>query len=51
MPSEVLNPKNTWADKAKYEETAKKLAHDFHANFKQYADQASDEILAAAPRL
>ena len=51
VPSEVLNPKNTWADKAKYEETAKKLAHDFHANFKQYADQASDEILAAAPRL
>jgi phosphoenolpyruvate carboxykinase (ATP) len=51
VPVEVLTPKNTWADKAKYDETAMKLAKLFHNNFQKYADQASKEILDAAPRL
>jgi phosphoenolpyruvate carboxykinase (ATP) len=34
-----------------YERTAKKLANLFHENFKKYADQASNEILKAGPRL
>ncbi len=51
VPDQVLQPVNTWADKAAYEATAKKLAQSFHDNFKQYADQASPEILAAAPRI
>ena len=51
VPDEVLQPVNTWADKAAYETTAKKLASSFHENFRQYADQASAEILAAAPRI
>ena len=51
VPSEVLQPVNTWADKAAYEVTAKKLAQSFHDNFKQYADAASPEILSAAPRV
>lgn len=49
VPSEVLNPKSTWTDKAAYDETAKKLAQMFVDNFEKYADQASEEILAAAP--
>lgn len=51
VPAEVLIPKNTWEDKAAYEATAKKLAKDYHENFKKYADQASKEILEAAPRV
>ncbi|MCA9552363.1 MAG: phosphoenolpyruvate carboxykinase (ATP) [Myxococcales bacterium] len=51
VPTEVLTPKNTWADKTKYDETAKKLAKLFHDNFQKYADQASKEILDAAPRI
>ena len=51
VPDEVLIPKNTWKDPAKYDQTAKKLAGLFHENFKKYADQASREILSAGPRL
>ena len=51
VPSEALVPKNSWADKAAYEATAKKLAGLFHENFKAYASQASEEILSAAPRV
>jgi phosphoenolpyruvate carboxykinase (ATP) len=51
VPSEVLNPRNTWADPAAYDATAAKLAGLFNENFKKYADKASAEILAAAPRV
>ncbi len=50
VPSEVLNPRLTWEDKNKYDETAAKLADMFGKNFEKYADQASEEIKAAAPR-
>ena len=49
VPSEILTPKNTWADKAAYDETAKKLARLYVENFRAYADQASEELLAAGP--
>lgn len=51
VPSEVLTPKNTWGDKHAYDEMAKKLAKLFNDNFKKFADHASPEVLAAAPRL
>lgn len=50
VPSEVLNPVNTWADKDAYAKTANKLAKLFNDNFETYKDQADDEILAAAPK-
>ncbi|BAP54373.1 phosphoenolpyruvate carboxykinase [Thioploca ingrica] len=49
VPAEILNTRNTWANKADYDAQAKKLAHMFAENFKQYADQATPEILAAGP--
>ncbi|NNM32396.1 MAG: phosphoenolpyruvate carboxykinase (ATP) [Gemmatimonadetes bacterium] len=49
VPSEVLNPRNTWADKEAYDATARKVAAMFVENFEKFADQASDEILGAAP--
>ncbi|MDR3516223.1 MAG: phosphoenolpyruvate carboxykinase [Azospirillaceae bacterium] len=47
VPSEVLQPKNTWADKRAYDETAQVLAKRFEANFKQFADHVDDRVLNA----
>src|SRR5262245_20310996 len=48
-PSEILVPRNAWADKAAYDATAKKLAGLFNKNFEAYAAGASAEVKAAAP--
>jgi phosphoenolpyruvate carboxykinase (ATP) len=50
VPASVLTPRETWADKAAYDEKARHLARLFTENFKQFADQASPEVLAAAPK-
>ncbi len=51
VPSEILDPRHTWANKAAYDKTANELAEKFVANFKKYADFANEEILAGAPRV
>jgi phosphoenolpyruvate carboxykinase (ATP) len=51
VPSEILNPRNTWADKDAYDEKAKDLAQQFVKNFEKYASGVSEEILAAAPKM
>jgi len=50
VPSELLNPRNTWEDKAGYDTSANELAQLFNANFEKYAAGVSDEILEAAPK-
>jgi phosphoenolpyruvate carboxykinase (ATP) len=50
VPNEILNPRNTWEDKAAYDEKANELAKKFNDNFKQFADNASQEILDGAPK-
>jgi len=49
VPSAVLDPRSTWTDTDAYDATAHKLASMFIKNFEQYADQASAEVLQAAP--
>ncbi len=51
VPAEVLNPRNTWADKAAYDQKARELAALFVKNFGKYKDQASAEVIAAGPTI
>jgi phosphoenolpyruvate carboxykinase (ATP) len=51
VPAEVLTPKKTWPNQDEYQKSAQKLVDLFQANFKQYADYASDEILKAGPMI
>ncbi len=50
VPTDMLNPRNTWADKKSYDEKAKEVAGFFNKNFEKYADQCSAEVVAAGPK-
>ncbi len=50
VPSEILNPRNTWEDKEAYDAKANHLANEFVKNFEKFADFANAEILAGAPK-
>jgi phosphoenolpyruvate carboxykinase (ATP) len=49
VPTEILNPRNTWADKDLYDQKASELGAKFRKNFEQFEQFANDEILAGAP--
>ena len=51
VPAEILNPRNTWANKEEYDAKASDLASKFVKNFAKYAESASDDILAGAPQV
>lgn len=51
VPSEILNPRNTWKDQQAYDEKAQYLARLFLKNFEKYASGVSEEILKAAPKV
>jgi phosphoenolpyruvate carboxykinase (ATP) len=48
VPAEILQPRNSWADKAGYDQAAKQLAERFRKNFERFAGTA-DEIQKAGP--
>ncbi|XP_020224381.1 phosphoenolpyruvate carboxykinase (ATP) [Cajanus cajan] len=56
VPSEILDPENTWSDKGAYKETLLKLAGLFKNNFETFTNykigennKLTEEILAAGP--
>jgi phosphoenolpyruvate carboxykinase (ATP) len=51
VPSQILNPRNTWVDGAAYDRTARQLAELFHANFRAYAGGTGADVAAAGPRV
>ncbi len=51
VPDEILNPKDTWTDKAAFDDTANKLAAKFVKNFEQYEAESSEAIKSAAPKV
>ena len=46
----LLQPVRTWADKAAFEETAKKLVAMFEKNFKTFEAHVDRDVIAAAPQ-
>ncbi|MGB5402862.1 MAG: phosphoenolpyruvate carboxykinase (ATP), partial [Robiginitalea sp.] len=50
VPSEVLNPKSTWADKENFENTKTKLIGLFTENFKKFEAGVNADILKAGPK-
>ena len=49
VPSEVLNPIDTWANKDAYTQKAKELAKAFHKNFETFKALTNEEIQSGAP--
>ncbi|MGA2047349.1 MAG: phosphoenolpyruvate carboxykinase (ATP) [Terracidiphilus sp.] len=47
VPTEILNPRNVWADQAAYDRQATDLASRFEANFRQF--DTTEAVRAAGP--
>lgn len=48
VPSDILNPRNTWANQAAYDERARKLATEFASHFdRAYGNKGIDPEVAA----
>jgi len=50
VPPELLDQRSTWQDKNDYDRTAEKLAGMFKDNFKQFEDEAPEEVRNAGPK-
>jgi phosphoenolpyruvate carboxykinase (ATP) len=50
VPDEVLNPRNTWSDKDKYDAAARRLAALFVKNFEKFGKMPK-QIVEAGPRI
>jgi phosphoenolpyruvate carboxykinase (ATP) len=51
VPSEILNPRNTWESKDLYDEKAVELGEKFKANFAKFEEFANEEIMAGSPNV
>ncbi len=49
VPTEILDPMNTWLKKGAYIGKAIQLAHSFHLNFEKFSNGASQQIIEGGP--
>eukprot|EP00397_Hematodinium_sp_SG-2012_P020696 GEMP01021339.1.p1 GENE.GEMP01021339.1~~GEMP01021339.1.p1 ORF type:complete len:579 (+),score=122.68 GEMP01021339.1:371-2107(+) len=49
VPSEILNPRGCWPDKAQYDAKLDKLYELFRENFVEYADRCPHDVKCAGP--
>ena len=48
VPSEILNPRNTWSNTSAYDDQAHELTRRFEINFQQFEKQVDENIREAA---
>lgn len=51
VPREIMNPRETWADKGAYDESAKRLAGMFVKNFTEKYPNMNKDIVKAGPKV
>lgn len=52
VPSDILNPRNSWKDQSDYDKQAGMLAEKFVNNFQQFTDnEAGKRLVAAGPKV
>ncbi len=51
VPSEVLDPSSSWADKKEYDRRYKDLAMRFKQNFAKFTDGTPQEVIDAGPKV
>ena len=51
VPTDILDPVNTWKDKAEFDKTARALVGMFQKNFEQFEKQVDADVRAAAPEV
>jgi phosphoenolpyruvate carboxykinase (ATP) len=49
VDNKILNPRDTWADKAAYDAQAQKVVNMFIENFEKFLDKVDPEVRDAAP--
>ncbi|KAB8033227.1 phosphoenolpyruvate carboxykinase (ATP) [Fluviispira multicolorata] len=49
IPTQILNPRNTWSDKNNYDLNRIKIANMFIDNFKKFVQKTSQDVLKAGP--
>jgi phosphoenolpyruvate carboxykinase (ATP) len=49
VPADILDPVTTWADKAEFAKTIRKLVSMFKLNFTKFESRVDADVLAAGP--